>query len=190
MAMSQPYFTATVVYEHVWRIYETPKETSTYTTHYVNSPGSHTGYAIIANTALPSSAQLETIGITYSISAGELSTQHVLATVATSMPTSSIQHSTQTPWLTATGIAAHTPQLTKASCHTTSLSHGFPLLYETYSGYLQMLLLLLFLCGYLLLRPKKARRSQDDSLEQGGDRLRDLGQAFIDVKDSTITAKP
>ncbi|THZ71583.1 hypothetical protein D6C84_10213 [Aureobasidium pullulans] len=87
------------------------------------------------------------------------------------------------------GIPAHAPQSTKASCHTALSSQGFTLLHGNYYGYLQMLLLLLFLGGYLLLHLKKAQRSQDDSLEQGGDTLKDLGQAFVDEKDSAIAAK-
>jgi hypothetical protein len=75
-----------VVYEYVWSVDETPKQTSTYTTTYFTYPGTHTAYALIANTALPPPRDIEVVGIPYRIVPGETSTQHVSATVATHSP--------------------------------------------------------------------------------------------------------
>ncbi|KAG9592653.1 hypothetical protein KCU77_g6886, partial [Aureobasidium melanogenum] len=165
MSFSAPYIIAPVVYEFVWTVDSTPKQTSTYTTTYFGPPGSHTAYAQIVNTALPSPSQIETIGIPYTILPGEVSTQHASATVATHMPTRPIvqtDHALVTP---ATDQSDQTSASREMPCHQV-LSGRMLSLRESYLICLQVVLVCLFCGGYLWSRCLR-RRSQSHRREGG-----------------------
>lgn len=190
MFTPQLYLTANVVYEYIWEVEETSKETSTHTTHYTGSPGSYTGYAIVYNTALPSPSQIETVGIPYSIVAGQPSTQHVLATIATHMPTTHIRPSSQTSGLSTTGglfvddlPSSEMPRQGKLT------NHEFHSHYGMFLVYFRIVLLCLFLGGYLLMRSKRSERSRDASLEEGRGKRKNAGQVFVGKKDSLVDGK-
>ena len=159
---SQPYLTATVVYEYVWMVDERPKQTSTYTTTYIDSPGDHMAYALIVNTALPSSLQVETVGFPYTISPGDTMTQHASATVATHRSTRLILQTdhARTPSATSSSVRISPPN---TLCHGVSSS---PVL-SLYLPYLQVVLACLFFGGYFWFRCLRHLRSQDDGLERG-----------------------
>lgn len=165
MAFSLPYGTAPVVYEYVWNVEDSSKQTSTYTTTYFTWPGSHTAYALAINTAMPSPSQIETIGIAYTVAPGQTSTQHVLATVAT--------HSSMTSVLN-TNHALTTP--TKISSVQTTASpevHGHKVVsggatssHESYSPYFQIILVCLFCGGYIWSRCRSQFRRRDSRLRE------------------------
>ncbi|KAH0278016.1 hypothetical protein KCU91_g2799, partial [Aureobasidium melanogenum] len=161
MSFSQPYMIAPVVYEFVWAVDNTPKQTSTYTTTYFGPPGSHTAYDQIVNTALPSPWQIETIGVPYTIPPGGVSTQHASATVATHRPTNPIQtdHTLVTP---AKDSSVQTSASYEVPCHEVLSGR----LHESYLIYLQVVLVCLLCGGYLWSRCLR-RRSQSAKLEGG-----------------------
>ncbi|CAD0111161.1 unnamed protein product [Aureobasidium uvarum] len=166
MSFSLPYLIAPVVYEFVWNLDDTSKETSTYTTTYFNAPGPHTAYALVVNTALPSPSQIETIGIPYTIAPGGVSTQHVSATVATHRPTTpvlQVNHALVTP---ATDSSVQTSTLPKVPCH--KFVPGSVLsLHESYSTYLQIILVCLVCGGYLWVRYLRHLRRKRETFEEG-----------------------
>lgn len=161
MSFSQPYLIAPVVYEYVWKVDHNSKQTSTYTTSYFGPPGSHTAYALVVNTALPSPSQLETIGIPYTILPGGVSTQHASATVATQGPTPTNDA------LVTSAIASsvRTSAPLKGPCHEGSPGRVL-LLYGSYLTCLQIVLVCLFCGGYLWSRCLR-RRSRSHRLEGG-----------------------
>jgi hypothetical protein len=165
MAFPLPYETAPVVYEYVWNDDDSSKQTSTYTTTYFTRPGSHTAYALVVDTAMPSPSQIETIGIAYTVAPGQTSTQHVLATVAT--------HSSMTAVLE-TNHALITPT-TMSSVRTTAspeifgyevVSGGATSSHESYYTYLQIILVCVFCGGYLWSRCRRQFRGRDGRLQE------------------------
>jgi hypothetical protein len=173
---SQPYLTATVVYEYVWKVDDRSKQTSTYTTTYIDSPGDHTAYALVVNTALPSSLQIETVGIPYTIVPGEITTQHASATVATHRPTTPLLQANRALVTSATSLSVLASASSKAPCHG-NLSGPMLSLYLTY---LQVILACLVLGGYCRFRYLRHLRSQDDGLEKGQGAVLSLGKPASD----------
>lgn len=79
--------TATIVFSYAWSICEGTKQTLNYTKTYTNTPGLHSLNHVVANTALPSPAQFETVGFSFLLkSPGGQVTQSALATIATFRP--------------------------------------------------------------------------------------------------------
>jgi hypothetical protein len=164
MAFSQPFVIAPMVYEYVWSVDDTSKQTSTYTTTFFTWPGTHTAYALVANTALPSPRDIETIGIPYTIVPGETSTQHALATVAT--------HSSMAPALKTNHALITSP--TDSSVRTTAgpktpspeaAPEITPSLHKPYFTYFQIVLLCLFCGGYLWFRCRRHLRNRGGRLQ-------------------------
>jgi hypothetical protein len=165
MAFSLPYVIAPVVYEYVWSVDDTSKQTSTYTTTFSAWPGTHTAYALIANTALPSPRDIETIGIPYTIVPGETSTQHALATVAThsSMaPRSKTNHAL----ITSTADSSVRQTAGPRTPYPEADAEIAPSLHKPYFNHLQIVLLCLFCGGYLWSRCRSHLRSRGGRLQQ------------------------
>lgn len=166
MSFSQPYLIAPVVYEYVWKVDDTSRQTSTYTTTFFGPPGPHTAYALVVNTILPSPSQLETIGIPYTILPGGVSTQHASATVATQGPTPPISQNNDALVTPAMALSVRTSAPPKVSCHEHSPIR-VPTLYGSYLTYLQIVLVCLFCGGYLwsrcLRRRSRSHRRQGRS---------------------------
>lgn len=162
MVKSQPYLTATVVYEYVWKVDDDSKQTSTYTTTYIDSPGDHTAYALVVNTALPSPLQIETVGIPYTIIPEDTTTQYASATVATHRPTTPVLPTNRvvTSGTSPSGLTYASP---KAPCH----GIVSDLMLSLYLTCLQIILVCLVLGGYFWFRSLRHLRSQDDRLEKG-----------------------
>lgn len=165
MSFSQPYFIAPVVYEYVWKVNESLRQTSAYTTTYFGPPGSHTAYTLVVNTALPSPSQFETIGIPYTILPGGVSTQHVSATVATRGPTPHILQTSDAVITPAVASSVQTSAPPKVSCHGGSPSRALSL-YGSYLTCLQIVLICLF-CGGCLWSRCLRRRSRSHRPEGG-----------------------
>ena len=158
MASSLPYGIAAVIYEYVWNVEDTSKQTSTYTTTYSTRPGTHTAYALVVNTAMSSPSQIETVGIPFTIVSGETSTQRVLATVATHSPTAPVlrtNHALATP---TTESSVRTTTRPKDVDHEV-LAGGTLSPHRSYFTYLQVVLVCLFCGGYLWSRCRKHLRS-------------------------------
>jgi hypothetical protein len=165
MAFSLPYVIAPVVYEYVWSVDDTSKQTSTYTTTFSAWPGTHTAYALIANTALPSPRDIETIGIPYTIVPGETSTQHALATVAT--------HSSMAPRLetnhaliTSTADSSSRKTAGPKTSYPEVVSEIAPSLHKPYFAYLQIVLVCLFCGGYIWSRCRRHLHSQAGEVQE------------------------
>jgi hypothetical protein len=159
MAFSLAYVVAPVVYEYVWSVDETPKQTSTYTTTYFTYPGTHTAYALIANTALPPPRDIEVVGIPYRIVPGETSTQHVSATVATHSPiapTWKTNHASITSTTDSSVRATTGPKLP----HQEVVHAGAHSPHTSYFTYLQIVLVCLFCGGFLWSRCRRHIRSR------------------------------
>lgn len=177
MVKSQPYLTATVVYEYVWKVNDDSKQTSVYTTTYIDSPGDHTAYALVVDTALPSSLQIETVGIPYTIVPGQSTTQYVSATVATRRPTTPVSQTNRalvTSGTSSTDLMSAPP---KAPCH--GVVSG-PII-SLCLTYLQIILVCLVLGGYLWFRCLRHLCSQDDGLEKGQGAVLDLDKSTSDT---------
>jgi hypothetical protein len=166
MISSQRYLTAVVEYEYAWIFDEASQEISTYTTAYIDSPGYHTAYAVVVNTAMPSPSQIETVGIPYKIGPGQTSTQYALATVATHMPTTPVLQPNHALVISTTDSYVQTAELPKAPCHE-HISGRTLSLHASYLTYFQILLLCLFFGAYLWFRCLRHQRSLDDGLEKG-----------------------
>lgn len=159
MAFSESYVLAPVVYEYIWTVDDAYKQTSTYTTTYSTWPGTHTAYALVVNTAMPSPSQVETVGVPYTASPGETSTQHVLATVATHSPMTLVSKTipalmtpTEDPSIRATRSPGMSSQEVVASGAIPS--------HESYFTYLQIVLVCLFCGGYVWSRCRRHLRSR------------------------------
>jgi hypothetical protein len=148
-----------VVYEYVWSGDETPKQTSTYTTTYFTYPGTHTDYALIANTALPPPGDIEVVGIPYKIVHGETSTQHVLATVATHSPIAPTWKTIHAPITSTTDSSVRATTGPKLP-HQEVVHAGAHSPHTSYFTYLQIVLVCLFCGGFLWSRCRRHIRSQ------------------------------
>jgi hypothetical protein len=165
MALSLSYGTAPVVYEYVWNVDDSSKQTSTYTTTYFIWPGSHTAYALVVNTAMPSPSQIETIGIAYTVAPGQTATQHVLATVATHSSMSSVlktNHALTTPTKISSVQTTASPEVPGHKV----VPGGATSSHESYSPYFQIILVCLFCGGYLWSRCRRQFRRRDSSFQE------------------------
>jgi len=161
MAFSQSYVLVPVAYEYVWTVNDISEQTSTYTTTYSTLSGSHTAYALVVNTAMPSPSQVETVGIPYTAVPGETSTQHVLATVATHSPMTLVSKTVPALMTSTTGSFVRTsPEAPSQDI----LAEGAISSRESYFRHLQIVLICLCCGGYLWSRCQRhlhSRRLQE-----------------------------
>jgi len=161
MAFSQSYVLVPVAYEYVWTVDDISKQTSTYTTTFSTWPGSHTAYALVVNTAMPSPSQIETVGIPYTAAPGETSTQHVLATVATHSPMTLVSKTIPAHMTPTTGSFVRTsPEVPSQE----TIAGGAISSHKSYLTRLQIVLICLFCGCYLWSRCQRhlhSRRLQE-----------------------------
>lgn len=161
MAFPQSYVLVPVAYGYVWTICDVTKQTSTYTTTFSTWPGSHTAYALVVNTAMPSPSQVETVGIPYTAVPGETSTQHVLATVATHSPMTLVSKTVPALMIPTAGSSVRTsPEAPTQEV----VAEGAISSHESYFRHLQIVLVCLFCGGYLWSRCRRhlhSRRLQE-----------------------------
>lgn len=168
MAAIEQQYTATVVFDYVWRVSETTQKL-TYTTHDVNTPGLHTVYAVVVNTALPSSLQVETIGVPYTMTpSGGVFTPTVPATVATHMPTAStsplsLASTTAAPELSSLG--GRQPAIQVEAAH----SAPCVMMQDTHLTYSYMALFVIFCAASFLSYFRRTRRDRPVWLEEDRD---------------------
>lgn len=165
MAFSESYVLAPVVYEYIWTVDDAYKQTSTYTTTYSTWPGSHTAYALVVNTAMPSPSQVETVGISYTASPGETSTQYVLATVATHSPMTLVSKTIPALMMPTRDSSIRTtasPEMPSQEV----VAGGATSSHETYFTYLQIVLVCLFCGGYVWSRCRRNVRRRSGRLQE------------------------
>jgi len=161
MAFSQSYVLVPVAYEYVWTVDDISKQTSTYTTTFSTWPGSHTAYALVVNTAMPWPSQVETVGIPYTATPEETSTQRVFATVATHSPMTLVSKTIPALMTPTTNSSVRTsPEAPSQDI----LAEGAISSHKSYFSHLQIVLVCLFCGGYLWSRCRRhihSRRLQE-----------------------------
>lgn len=165
MVFSGSYVLAHVVYEYIWTVDETLAQTSTYTTTYSTWPGSHTAYAVVVNTAMPSPSQIETVGIPYTASSGETSTQHVLATVATHSPMTLVSR-TIPALMTPTRHSSFQMNASPEAPSQEVVAGGVISSHDFYLTYLQIVLVCIFCGGYVWSHCRRHRRSRSGRFQE------------------------
>lgn len=166
MALSQSYVLAHVVYGYIWAVDDSSKQTSTYTTTYSTWPGSHTAYALVVNTAMPSASQIETVGIPYTAFSGETSTQYVMATVATHSPMTLVSKTIPALKKSTSDLYSQTTAPPKAETSTQEVVAGGAFSsHESYFTYLQIVLVCLFCGGYVWSHCRRHLRRESGRLQ-------------------------
>lgn len=74
-------------------------------------------------------------------------------------------------------------------CQGKLTNHEFHSCYGIFLVFFRIVLLCLFLGGYLLMRSKRSERSRDASLEEGRGKRKNAGQVFVGKKDSLVDGK-